>query len=51
MLQNHVKNKEPERQELNELVEAFLAQGNEIQVLKSEQDPKPHMKVYANEPY
>lgn len=51
MLQNHVKNKEPERQELNELVEAFLAQGNEIQVFESEQDPKPSMKVYANEPY
>lgn len=51
MLQNHVKNKEPERQELKELVEAFLAQGNEIQVLESEQDPKPSMKVYAYEPY
>lgn len=51
MLENHVKNKEPERQELSELVEAFLAQGKEIQVFESEQDPKPHMKVYANEPY
>ena len=51
MLQNYVKNKEPERQELNELVKAFLAQGNEIQELESEQDPKPSMKVYVNEPY
>ena len=51
MLQNHVKNKEPERQELNELVEAFLAQGKEIQVLESPKDSKPHRKVYANESY
>lgn len=51
MLQNQVKNKEPERQELDELVKAFLAQGSEIQVLKSEQDPKPSRKVYANELY
>lgn len=51
MLQNHVKNKEPERQELSELVEAFLAQGNKIQVRESDEDPKPCMKVYANEPY
>ena len=51
MLQNHVKNKEPERQELSELVKTFLAQGNKIQVLKSPKDFKPSMKVYAHEPY
>lgn len=51
MLHNHVKNKEPERQELNELVEAFLAQGNEIQVLESTEDPKPSMKIYVSEPF
>ena len=51
MLGNYIKNKEPERQELKELIEAFLAHGNKIQVLESEQDPKPSMKVYANEPY
>ena len=49
MLENYVKNKEPERQELNQLIEAFLNQGNEIQVLESPEDPKPSMKVYANE--
>lgn len=49
MLQNHVKNKEPERQELIELVKAFLAQGNKIQVLEAAKDPKPSMKVYSNE--
>jgi len=51
MIQNYVKSKEPERQELNELVEAFLAQGKEIQVLEAPEDPKPSMKVYANESY
>lgn len=51
MLQNHIKNKEPERQELRELVEAFLAQGKEIKVLKAPEDPKPSMKVYINELY
>ena len=51
MLDSYIKNKEPERQELKELIEAFLAQGNEIQVFESEEDPKPSMKVYANESY
>lgn len=51
MLQNYVKNKEPERQELNELVEAFLNQGKEIQVIEALEDPQPSMKVYANESY
>lgn len=51
MIQNYVKSKEPERQELNELIEAFLAQGNEIQVIEAPEDPKPSMKVYANESF
>lgn len=51
MLQNYVKNKEPERQELNELIESFLAQGNEIQVIEAPEDPEPSMKVYANESF
>lgn len=51
MLHTQVKNKEPERQELNELVEAFIAQGKEIQVPESPKDSKPSMKVYAHEPY
>lgn len=51
MLQNYVKNKEPERQELNELIEAFLNQGKKIQVLETSEDPQPSMKVYANESY
>lgn len=48
MLQNYVKNKEPERQELSELVKTFLAQGKEIQVIESDKDPKPSKKAYVH---
>ena len=51
MLQNYVKNKEPQRQELSKLIKAFLARGNKIQLIEASKDPIPYRKVYANEPF
>lgn len=49
MLKNCIKRKEPERQELNRLIEEYLKQGKKIQVIESSDDPEPSKKVYDNE--
>jgi len=49
MLDNYIKNKEPEREMLNKQIEEFLAQGNKIEVLKPSTEGQPSRVAFPDE--
>jgi len=49
MLENYIKNKEPEREMLNKQIEEFLAQGNKIEVLEPAKENRPSRRAFVDE--